>query len=987
MRPPFRAALLFAVMLWGELCLCGPGLASGPVAPRARDFDLGRRIDVNGINLVIANDGRFGFDAATGRAGLYYPRGTGRTLLFSAGLWLGADSSPRVTVAEYTSEYAPGRILDSGLPEPPDSPDLRVYKVVRWTGDPSDSAHVEHTPAELAADPTLDPIAHHSWSEYLAGAATRGAPVRTYRLPATDTPAPDDSVDVVGPEVLGDEMLWCVFNDADPARHTNRIGASSPLGIEVQQTVFAFDRPGPLGSTVFLRYRLSQRSGPPLGGVYAGLWADPDVGSGVDDLLGSDVARSLGYVYNHGDDAVYGSAPPAIGLRILPYASAVTGYIHGLDPQSPQESWNALQGLSFDGSAIVDPVTGMPIRFMFSGNPLTGSGWLDQHPTDKRVLVSALAGIDGALVEAALVVGQGDGAARSVAALRCNADFAQHARASGFTQLEPDPARGPCPFAPSCARPPAFWRDRCLSAPDSLLRALAAQADARSTYFDWGGQLDRMCAALDPKDPSPRREAERQFAALLANVMASSITITDTNGDTVSLQPDAPVSCSGFPAGIVLDLTDPGTRKPALLDVTYDDAGPAPRTLRGLNFGLPFLGGGASTMWDLFGSTLDPAAVPDSFGTVEIRFSHTSTQRAYRFLRHERRDGGPPPEGRAYTYAGFHEVPFQAWDIERGIQFDAAFAELLITDDAGNPLPPSMQPATLDSTWNPDSSDTGGREYLVILRSAYTGSVNPALTADGSFLNATLPALYVLGARRDHVAGADDDGDVIRYVWGQPSVQSVDGRMIDLEDRDPSDPAVQQAYLDVVACLDPLNRHCDATTPVLASFTEISAAADAVTLRGFAPAALALTLEKREAGGPWREAARIVAGGTGAWEWQDRDVVAGARYDYRLLGEGRVLAQVSVEVPRTARLALAGMLPNPGGREAAVRFQLPRAAPAGLELLDIAGRRLLRREVGSLGPGTHTVSWAELARVAPGVYLLRLTQGGETATARVVRIR
>ena len=68
---------------------------------------------------------------------------------------------------------------------------------------------------------------------------------------------------------------------------------------------------------------------------------------------------------------------------------------------------------------------------------------------------------------------------------------------------------------------------------------------------------------------------------------------------------------------------------------------------------------------------------------------------------------------------------------------------------------------------------------------------------------------------------------------------------------------------------------------------------------------------------------------------------------------GRVLAQVSVEVPRTARLALAGMLPNPGGREAAVRFQLPRAAPARLELLDIAGRRLLRREVGSLGPGTQ----------------------------------
>ena len=57
----------------------------------------------------------------------------------------------------------------------PNRPAHRTYKVARWTGDPADSAHVDRTPAELAADPLLDPLAHHSWSEYMAGAAPSGA--------------------------------------------------------------------------------------------------------------------------------------------------------------------------------------------------------------------------------------------------------------------------------------------------------------------------------------------------------------------------------------------------------------------------------------------------------------------------------------------------------------------------------------------------------------------------------------------------------------------------------------------------------------------------------------------------------------------------------------------------------------------------------------------------------------------------------------------
>jgi hypothetical protein len=82
--------------------------------------------------------------------------------------------------------------------------------------------------------------------------------------------------------------------------------------------------------------------------------------------------------------------------------------------------------------------------------------------------------------------------------------------------------------------------------------------------------------------------------------------------------------------------------------------------------------------------------------------------------------------------------------------------------------------------------------------------------------------------------------------------------------------------------------------------------------------------------------------------------------------------------------ALEGVLPNPtDGRGLFVAFALPTGATARLELLDIGGRRLLSREVGSLGAGRHTVNLAQGRRIAPGLYWVRLAQGPNRGTTRV----
>lgn len=86
-------------------------------------------------------------------------------------------------------------------------------------------------------------------------------------------------------------------------------------------------------------------------------------------------------------------------------------------------------------------------------------------------------------------------------------------------------------------------------------------------------------------------------------------------------------------------------------------------------------------------------------------------------------------------------------------------------------------------------------------------------------------------------------------------------------------------------------------------------------------------------------------------------------------------------------LALEPPSPNPARASGlSVRFTLPSSAPARLELFDVRGRRLAVRDVGSLGHGVHRVGLALGAPPTAGLAFLRLTQGTETRTARVVLI-
>jgi hypothetical protein len=87
-------------------------------------------------------------------------------------------------------------------------------------------------------------------------------------------------------------------------------------------------------------------------------------------------------------------------------------------------------------------------------------------------------------------------------------------------------------------------------------------------------------------------------------------------------------------------------------------------------------------------------------------------------------------------------------------------------------------------------------------------------------------------------------------------------------------------------------------------------------------------------------------------------------------------------------LALEGARPNPSlDGEPHVWFTLPDRERATLELIDVAGRRVARREVGTLGAGPHMATLATKPHLRSGIYFLRLTHGSQVLHTRLVLMR
>src|SRR5512142_1488631 len=105
-----------------------PAHRSTSLRRAGQTIDNTTHMDVNTLDMVVTNHGSLAYDLTTGNAGLIYPKGTLKTAVFAAGLWIGAkvNGEIRATVGDYAQEYTPGPMVNGTFV--PDNPSFHNFK-------------------------------------------------------------------------------------------------------------------------------------------------------------------------------------------------------------------------------------------------------------------------------------------------------------------------------------------------------------------------------------------------------------------------------------------------------------------------------------------------------------------------------------------------------------------------------------------------------------------------------------------------------------------------------------------------------------------------------------------------------------------------------------------------------------------------------------------------------------------------------------------
>ncbi len=824
--------------------------------------------DANNIKMIVTNHGSFGYELTTQHAGFWYPKGTDKTCVYASGVWVGCkiDGEVHVTAGSFTQEYNPGVIREGCTWDPVADPVHKVYKITK--GDTTSYDYI-------------------NWPKDL------GAPVDSLGRPL----------------LIGDQTLWCVYHDADPSSHQSDEGRTAPMGIEIQQTTFGFDWPGPLGNVVFVKFKIINKCNKRMDSTFVSVWCDPDVGGASDDYVGCDTTLSVGFAYNAtNSDNIYGSSPPCVGYdffkgpigddgKELPMTS-FNKYINGTDPRSAAESWNYMRGLDRDGSILIDPTTGQPTKFFVPGDPLTGTGWLDSDPADRRFMINSgpftMMPGDTQEVVIGIIVAQGKDRLGSVRKMKYYDIVAQSAFDIDFQLPEPPirpvvtvaeldgriilswgshsevetssgyvfegynvyqsasvSAAGPWKriatfdvvngiklilddsfsedYGIVLTQPVQFGEDtglkRYIEITEDKVRGFPLRNGTpyyyRVSAYSYNPNppaglpktLESFCPIIEAIPQEPTADAiitenlpstaivqGRFNADLIPTDDIVRVEITNpfeltghkyriefrradppdtivANGDTIPVRykwnikdtqtglyllEEWSKNKSGdddyqVTDGFVAKVIGPHIRVLKRVDF-LDPAGRPSNLLTAVDCGMTHAingegGAGAGYGADFFGSTIDKIKDSFQFTTVEIRFSKTQKQKAYRYVRFTE-----PGQRTRYFYDGFVDVPFTVWGVETGKQLNACFVEW-------------NQSAVFDTTWGPDDSEIGGREYLFIMRSEYDPS-GGLYDDDNWGLEADV--LYALWPRLNdgHTMDEIGDGFVLRFTPTAPATDN-----------------------------------------------------------------------------------------------------------------------------------------------------------------------------------------------------------------------
>lgn len=298
-------------------------------------FDI-RYHDVGQLYLPITNYGIHGHEVATGSAGGVWPKGTGQTYIFGAGIWIGAIKEGGKYVScgynpnSGASELVPGFILD---PTHEYKFDVNNVRVLMSTDYPHrmEELNLPDWPFGYYNPETHDTV--KTWAE--AGEGYQPVTVS-----------------------VQDSYAW--FSDVDQSYKFDT--SAKILNVQITQIGYAWNYPFN-EDYVFLTYDIKNASEDTLKQAYLAVICDPDIGSAGDDMVGFDKERNMAYVYDFdGQERGWGTPPGYLGYDFLESpVDPATGEQRGLtafriftidvDPKDDRERYDTI---SADGVYDVD---------------------------------------------------------------------------------------------------------------------------------------------------------------------------------------------------------------------------------------------------------------------------------------------------------------------------------------------------------------------------------------------------------------------------------------------------------------------------------------------------------------------------------------------------------------------------------------------------------------------------------------------------------
>lgn len=424
-----------------------------------------KKLDGNSINTWYRTNGSYNRDPLTGNSGFEWPNGSGLTARYASGIWLGCVSGndTLTAVSEYAYDYYPGYVNDSGRPQTDST--YRIYRIDKGI---INSYDYLHWPGNQGAYKTTD-----------------GKPY-----------------------MMGDQTMYFVYTDGFP--HGSGSTSLRSLNAQILQTNWVYKTyenvtgfpADPFNNTIFMEYRIVNRSNQTWNNMWVGLWTDDDLGSATDDKVGCDTILHLGYTYNAtNNDGIYGAAPPAVGLKFIrgsykytgnmndtikyfrPFGSnniiikagykeeGMTAFVYynsgspqPSDPINNVETFRVLKGWWRLGERWVNPVTHDTTNEVFSGDPVNGTGWLCPGDNDRRSITSTgpydnVNPGDTLTIIAVQIIAKGNSNLNSITQLRNTAKIMQNFYDNNLTPQTRSPSPKISSYAPGDGKIRLTWTD------------------------------------------------------------------------------------------------------------------------------------------------------------------------------------------------------------------------------------------------------------------------------------------------------------------------------------------------------------------------------------------------------------------------------------------------------------------------------------------------------------------------------------------------